>query len=721
MIASWHGRRIGMEELRRLSETTRTGSNLHHLARAAEAIGFRTLGVRVDLGKLMAERPLPCLLHWGGEHFVVLHRITGGPGRKHWKFHVADPAHGLLVYDEADFLVRWIGTGAIRTTREGIALLLDPTPRLTEAEDHEEPPRLGLTFLWNYLRPHRRAVVQLALSLAVASAIQLSIPFLTQSVVDVGVAHGDMHFIWLVLIGMLILRLGSTVIELIRGWLVLHLGSRISISLLSDFFIKLMKLPISFFDAKQTGDLLQRIDDHNRIEQLLTNSSLSILFSLFNLILFSAVLAWYSLLVFTVFVLGSALYVAWVLLFMKRRRDLDYKRFVQQGAEQSTVIELMQGMQEIKLHNAERPKRWAWEEQQVRLFKVSMETLSLQQTQTLGGGLLNELKNLIITVLSAKLVIDGELTLGMMLSISYIIGQLNGPVHQLIGFSYTVQDARIALERLSEIHQRPDESSEDGSILDVVPDSDITLEQVSFRYPGSTEAVLKGLDLIIPSNKTTAIVGSSGSGKTTLLKLLLKIHQPSSGRITYGHHDLGRVDHAAWRDHCGVVMQEGFIFNDTIANNIALGQERIDKERLVQAATVANIHDFISGLPLGYNTKIGREGLGMSTGQKQRILIARAVHKRPHMLLFDEATSALDASNERMIMENLERFFKDRTAVVIAHRLSTVKNADNIIVLDKGLIAEQGTHTELLMREGIYYRLIRDQLQLERLGNDNYD
>lgn len=487
--------------------------------------------------------------------------------------------------------------------------------------------------------------------------------------------------------------------------------------MISDFFIKLMKLPIGYFDSKQTGDILQRINDHQRIEQLLTTSTLSVLFSLFNIVLFGAVLAWYSPLIFGTFMLGSALYVGWVWLFMARRRDLDFKRFAQMGAEQSKVIELVQGMQEIKLHNAERQKRWGWEELQVKLFKVGMKGLALQQTQQVGGGLVNELKNLFITILSAKLVIDGSITLGMMMSISYIIGQLNSPIQQLIGFVYTAQDAKIALERLSEVHGRADEESEDGAIHQIPPDQDILLNKVTFRYPGSAEPVLNDLELVIPARKTTAIVGSSGSGKTTLMKLLLKFYPPTGGEIRYGSAPLEQVAHSTWRDHCGTVMQEGFIFNDTVANNIAIGQDRIDQDRLVHAASVANIKDFIEALPLSYNTKIGAEGLGMSTGQKQRMLIARAVYKQPRLLLFDEATSALDASNERTIMDNLKRFFEDRTAVVIAHRLSTVRHADNIVVLDQGRIAEQGTHDQLIAEQGIYFRLVKDQLQLETLAS----
>jgi len=449
------------------------------------------------------------------------------------------------------------------------------------------------------------------------------------------------------------------------------------------------------------------------IERLLTNSSLSVLFSTFNLIIFGAVLAWYDWRIFLVFVIGSSLYFIWVMLFLKKRKDLDYKRFSQMSKEQSKVMELINGMQEIKLHNAEKQKRWSWEFVQVRLFKISIKSLSLEQTQNVGSNFINEVKNIFMTFFSAKLVIDGEITLGMMLAISYIIGQLNSPIQQIIGFVYSAQDAKIALERLSEIHNREDEESIDNQKINDIPEnSDFNLEKVSFRYVGSSDLVLKELSLTIPANKVTAIVGTSGSGKTTLMKMLLKFYEPNEGEIKIGNYNLNNISQQAWRAKCGTVMQEGYIFNDTIANNIAIGENVVNRDKMLQAVDIANIKEFIEKLPLGYNTKIGMEGVGMSTGQKQRLLIARAIYKDPDFIFFDEATSALDAKNEKEIMNKLNTFFEGRTAVVVAHRLSTVKNADQIVVLDEGKIIEIGKHEELVKLKGGYYHLVKNQLEL---------
>jgi ATP-binding cassette subfamily B protein len=717
IISKYYDRNISLAKIRQLSETTREGVSLRTLANAAEKIGFRTLGVKVNFDKLQKEAPLPCIVHWNQQHFVVVYKIHTTKSvlkNEETKVFVSDPAHGLLEYTKENFIKSWIGNNADENTYEGIALLLEPTPKLnqTEADDNSETKK-GFSFLFQYLFRYKKFLVQLVIGLLAGSLLQLIFPFLTQSVVDVGIQNQDISFIYLILIAQLFLFFGRTTIEVLRGWILLHISTRINISLVSDFFIKLMNLPIAFFDSKMTGDIMQRISDHSRIENLLTTSSLSVLFSAFNLIIFGGVLAWYSLQIFIIFIVGSVLYFLWVILFLKKRKDLDYKRFSQMSGEQSKVMELINGMQEIKLFNAEQQKRWGWEYVQARLFKLQVKSLTLEQTQGVGSNLINELKNLFITILSAKLVIEGQLTLGMMMSVSYIIGQLNSPIQQLIGFTHTLQDAKISLERLSEIHNRENEETvEDEKIYDVPINEDLILKDVHFRYIGSQEEVIKGLDLTIPANKITAIVGASGSGKTTLMKMLLKFYEPNTGEINLGNNNLSTIAHYAWREQCGVVMQDGYIFNDTIANNIAIGQDVIDKERLKKAVEIANIKEYIDALPLGYNTKIGMEGVGMSGGQKQRLFIARAVYKNPSFIFFDEATSSLDANNEKIIMENLNQFFKDKTAVVIAHRLSTVKNADQIVVLDKGKIIERGTHKELTALKGNYYNLVKNQLEL---------
>jgi len=707
IISKHYGKTLNIQQLRDFSETTREGSNLLFLSDAAEKIGFRTLGVKLNLESL-EEAPLPCVLHWNKEHYVVLYDIKKG------KYLISDPAFGLLQYNKEEFIKFWIGNNATEATEEGIALLIEPTPKFYQSEfDADEKKGLGFGMLTQYVWRYKSFLTQLSIGLLAGSLLQLIFPFLTQSIVDVGIQNQNLNFIYLILFAQLFLFAGRTGLDLIRGWIMLHLSTRINISLISDFFIKLMNLPISFFDVRMTGDIMQRINDHHRIEKILTTSSLNVLFSVVNMVIMGGVLAYYNIQIFAVFFIGSLLYFGWITLFLKRREALDYKRFSEVSQEQSKVMELINGMQEIKLHNAEKQKRWGWEHVQARLFRVSMKGLVLEQTQTIGSSVINELKNIFIVFISAKLVIDGQITLGMMMAISSIVGSLNGPVTQLISFVRELQDAKISLARLSEIHEKEDEIQQESLQTNDVPqEEDILIKDLSYRYLGNDLPVLENLNLIIPAKKVTAIVGVSGSGKTTLMKLLLKFYEPEKGEIHIGNTLLKNVSQKAWRNNIGAVMQEGFIFNDTIANNIAVGVDIINKERLVYAADVANIKEYISGLPLGYNTKIGSEGVGMSTGQKQRLLIARAVYKNPEMLFFDEATSALDANNEKEIMRKLDLFFKDKTVVVIAHRLSTVMNADQIVVLDKGKIIEMGNHSALVEQKGNYFELVRNQLQL---------
>lgn len=708
IVAKHYGKLISLHKIREVSETTREGSNLLKLSDAAEAIGFKTIGVKLGYNKLK-EAPLPLIVHWNKNHFAVVYKI------KKNKVFVSDPAYGLITYAISDFIKHWIGNNADENTQEGIALLLETTPKF-KSLDWEETDKTSLKFLSQYFFKHKSLLVQLCIGLLTGSLLQLIFPFLTQSIVDVGIQNQDINFIYLVLLAQIMLFIGKTSVEIFRSWILLHLSTRINISLVSDFFIKLMNLPISYFDTRMTGDIMQRINDHNRIEQLLTGSTLNTLFSLFNLFVFGAVLVYYSPSIFLIFLTGSILYILWILYFLKRRKELDYKLFSERSKEQSTVIELINGMQEIKMNNAEKQKRWKWEFIQARLFKVSIKTLVLEQSQGVGSSVINELKNILITFTSAVLVIQGNITLGMMLSIQYIIGQLNSPISQMVGFIRSYQDAKISMERLGEIHNKEDEENvEKQYIKNIKPNRTIELKKIEFRYLGAEENVLNGIDLVIPPNKITAIVGASGSGKTTLMKLLLKFYEPNKGEINYGQNNLNTISHKSWRDRCGVVMQEGYIFNDTIAYNIAIGQDTIDQERLINAVKIANIYNFIQLLPLGFNTKIGNEGIGMSTGQKQRIFIARAVYKNPDILFFDEATSALDAKNERIIMENLNTFFIDKTVIVIAHRLSTVRNADQIVVIDEGIIEENGTHDSLVDQKGAYYNLVKNQLALENL------
>ncbi len=712
MVAKHYGKHYSAQTLRERSFITREGVSFMGISDAAESIGMKTLGVKAEFNKLAAEKPFPFIAHWNQNHFVVVYNIVEKKDPSRSKVIVADPAEGLITYTQGEFIKHWAGTQE-EGVRKGMALLLEPQPGFYEMDD-EKTDRKNFSFIFKYLKPHTKFIVQLILGLILGSLLQLIFPFLTQSIVDFGIANNNLSFIYLVLIAQMILFISRMSVDFIRSWIMLHLSTRINISLISDFLIKLMKLPISFFDTKMMGDLMQRIGDHNRIESFLTGQTLNILFSAVNLLIFSGVLAFYSLTIFAIFFLGSALYITWIMVFMKRRRELDFKRFQESANNQSNIVQLIQGMQEIKLQNAEKQKRWEWERIQAKLFKVSLKSLALSQYQQSGSVFINESKNILITVIAATSVIKGDISLGMMLAIQYIIGQLNSPIEQFITFIHSLQDAKISMERLGEIHNREDEENIEIPKINTLPERrSIDLKKVSFRYEKPAgKLVLNELSLNIPENKITAIVGTSGSGKTTMVKMMLGFYEPDDGEITIGDNPFGNFSQSWWRSQVGAVMQDGFIFNDTIARNIAVGEENIDTVRLLEAVKVANIREFVESLPLSYNTKIGSEGHGLSQGQKQRLLIARAVYKDPQFIFFDEATNALDANNEKVIMENLERFFKGRTVVVVAHRLSTVKNADQIVVLEHGNIVEVGNHTELTTKKGAYYTLVRNQLEL---------
>lgn len=707
MITKFYGRSYSLQYLREHAFITREGVSMLGISDAAEQIGFRTMGVRVTLEQLNTELPLPCILHWNQRHFVVCYKIKNG------KYYIADPASKRLVYEKEEFEHCWFST-QVEGKDTGTALLLEPGPEFYDREEDVKDKKRELSFFFRYLTPYKRELFQLILGMLTGSILQLIMPFLTQSLVDTGIRDSNLSFITLILIAQVVIFVAQLSVGFIRSWILLHMNTRINIALISDFLAKLMRLPLHFFDTKMVGDIMQRIGDHNRIESFMTGSSISALFSFVNFIVFGFVLAYYDLTILGLFLFGNGLYVAWVLAFMRYRRELDIKRFAQASSEQSNLFQLVTGMQEIKLNNCETEKRWEWERIQVKLFKISIKGLALGQYQQLGSVFFNQTTNILISFTAARAVVSGEMTLGMMMSLTYIVGQLTAPIEQFIGFARSFQDAKISLERLGEIHQREDEEQTLALKVNALPDNKaLQIEDVSFSYDGADrDYVLEHINLTIPQHKVTAIVGASGSGKTTLIKLLLGFYEPNKGNIKIGDLSLKNMNPHVWRARTGCVMQDGFIFSDSIAKNIAIGAEVIDKERLLHAVTVANIRDFIDSLPLGYNTKIGMEGNGVSQGQRQRILIARAVYKNPEFIFLDEATNALDANNEREIMEHLHQFYKGRTVVVVAHRLSTVRDADNIVVLDKGQVVEEGTHEELTARRGVYYKLVKNQLEL---------
>ena len=710
MVCKHFGREVSLRTLSKLCVATSEGVSMLGVNEAANKLGLRTMCARTDFDTL-SKATLPCVLHWNQNHFVVLYKV-----RKGRIFYVADPGKGLVKYNLEEFGKHWVST-ASQGEEKGIAMFLEPTLEFyshkVDNEEEDGSPR-SFQFLFGYIKQYRKYFGQIVLGLLVGSLLQLILPFLTQSIVDVGIKNQNIGFIWLILLGQLMLTISRTAIDFIRRWLLLHISLRINISLVSDFFIKLLKLPMSFFDTKLMGDLMQRMGDHSRVNSFLTQQTLSIVFSLFTFVVFSIVLLSYNWLVFAIFMLGSLLYGGWLALFLRRRKVLDYELFEQQAINNNKTYEFITSMQEIKLQDCEQRRRWEWEDVQADLFGVQMKSLKLQQTQEAGSIFINELKNIVITVVAATAVIHGQLTLGMMLAVQYIIGQLNSPVEQLMSFFYSVQDVKISLERINEIHRMDDENGKQGLETSVKEeDKGIDLENVNFKYdPHALKTIIDNVSLTIPKGKVTAIVGASGSGKTTLIKLMLGYYPVLGGQINIGGTDVNTLNKKWWRRQCGVVMQDGVIFSESIARNIAVDDKEIDKQRLQTAAEIACIHDYVMGLPLKYNTKIGRDGVGLSQGQKQRILIARAVYKNPNYIFLDEATNSLDANNERMIVEHLDEFYKGKTVVIVAHRLSTVKNADQIVVLDKGKVVEIGNHETLTAKRGAYYNLVKNQLEL---------
>lgn len=704
MVCAHYRQNIPVAEIEKYCHPGPEGVSLKGIQDAAAKLGFESAAARVPL-KDLPRHPLPAILHWNQNHFVVLYKIKNG------RYHIADPAKGKYRLSEAEFLSHW-SYDDLGNDKKGIALLLTPDPDfvLPETENNQT---ISYRFIAKVLRRYRRPITGVIFGLLTGCLLQLIFPFLTQAIVDLGIHHNDIGLIWLILLGELLIVLGSTATDFLRRWLLLHVSMRVNISLVSEFFIKLLKLPMSFFDTRLIGDLLQRIGDHSRVQNFLTSQLLGTLISLLSFLIFGVVLLIYSRLIFLIFLFGSFIYGVWIALFLQRRRVIDYELFEQQAISQNKTYQFITTMQEIKLQDCEQRRRWEWEDTQADLFTVQMKSLRMQQTQEAGSVLINEVKNILITVFAATSVINGQISLGAMLAIQYIVGQLNSPVEQFMQFIYSLQDMKISLERINEVHNGKNEETGTPKATDFSGPKSIRLKNVNFKYdPHALKDTLSDISLDIPEGKVTAIVGSSGSGKTTILKLILGYYPVNSGEIEVGGNPVSDYSMKWWRRHCGVVMQNGVIFSESIERNIAVDDSEPDHDRLVAAARIANIHDMITSLPLQYNTIIGNDGMGLSQGQKQRILIARAVYKNPDFIFMDEATNSLDAENEKAIVDNLAEFYKGKTVVVVAHRLSTVRNADNIIVVDNGRIAESGNHESLTHNKGVYFNLVKNQLEL---------
>lgn len=705
MICKYYGQSYSFEELERICIPTVEGISLLGVKDAAETLGLSTTCCQLSLNALK-KISFPCILHWNQNHFVVMYKYKQG------KFYIADPGIGKIEYLEKEFVKYWSFDG--QNSNMGTCLLLLPTKSFLKNRKQVKEKNSSLEVVIGYIQQYKKYLAIIAMGLLVGCILEIILPFLTQSIVDIGIHRQDINLIFLILLGELMIVVGKTSIDFIRRWLLLHISVRLNLFLVSDFFIKLLRLPMSFFESKLIGDFMQRIGDHNRIQNFLTNQVLSLLFAFVSFLVLGSVLAFYDIKIFVTFTIGSIVYGTWIALFLKERKIIDYKLFGLQAKNQDRTFQFITSIQEIKLQGCECRRRWEWEDNQADLFTVQMRSMKLQQTQEAGSIFINEVKNIIITVLAATAVIHGHMSLGAMLAVQYIIGQLNSPIEQLMSFVNSFQDVKLSLERINEIHKVKEEETNRNQLTEFRDaDKSIYINQIDFKYNHhSRKKNIEDVTLCIPQGKVTAIVGASGCGKTTLLKLLLGFYPVIKGSISIAGHNLNEYNVKWWRKHCGVVMQDGVIFSESIARNIAVGDGEVDTERLEQAARIANIHDYIMGLPLKYNTQIGRDGVGLSQGQKQRILIARAVYKNPAYIFLDEATNALDAKNEKAIVENLNEFYKGRTVIVVAHRLSTVKNADQIIVLDNGKVVETGNHASLIEKQGVYYNLVKNQLEL---------
>ena len=705
MICKYYGQSYSFEEFEKICFPTVEGISLLGIKDAAETVGLSTTCCQLSLHALK-RISFPCILHWNQNHFVVLYKYKRG------KFYIADPGIGKTEYLEKEFVKYW--SFDHQNSNMGTCLLLVPTESFLNNSKQDKASSSSLKVVIGYIQQYKKYLAIIAMGLLVGCILEIILPFLTQSIVDIGIHKQDINIIFLILLGELMIVVGKTSIDFIRRWLLLHISVRLNLFLVSDFFIKLLRLPMHFFDSKLIGDFMQRIGDHNRIQSFLTNQVMSLLFALVSFLVLGSVLVYYDIKIFVTFLIGSIVYGAWIALFLKERKIIDYKLFGLQAKNQDRTFQFITSIQEIKLQGCECRRRWEWEDNQADLFTVQMRSMKLQQTQEAGSIFINEVKNIIITVFAATAVIHGHMSLGAMLAVQYIIGQLNSPIEQLMSFVNSFQDVKLSLERINEIHTVKEEETNSSQLTEFQDaDKSIYINQLDFKYNHhSRKNTIENVSLCIPQGKVTAIVGASGCGKTTLLKLLLGFYPVNKGTISIARHNLNEYNIKWWRRHCGVVMQDGVIFSESISRNIAVGDEEIDVERLEQAARIANIHDYIMGLPLKYNTQIGRDGVGLSQGQKQRILIARAVYKNPAYIFLDEATNALDAKNEKAIVENLNEFYKGRTVIVVAHRLSTVKNADQIIVLDNGKVVETGNHASLIEKQGAYFNLVKNQLEL---------